>query len=258
MTSLADLHPHPRDPHISLDEATHVYTVCGEAGTYQSVTTFCHHHFPSFDKDKTIALITKGRKYMHDPEYRYYRMSPEAILAQWDALGKEASDKGTKMHYMIECYVNNEPVEDDGSIEFQWFLEFDQAYRSILVPFRTEWRIYHEEWKLSGSIDMVYYHPSDNTYQIYDWKRTKEIEPENAFGEMALTPCLRDRGWHNTSYWIYTLQLNTYRWILQEKYGMAISALCLVRLHPDNVQRSYQRIPLPILDDALRDELMKC
>lgn len=247
-TYLSKLYGHCRDGGISLDEATHVYTVNGETN-YQSVTTFCHSHFPHFDGSKIVEKIIKSQRYMTDPTYKYYRIPKEEILRMWDNAGKDASAKGTEMHFQIECYLNNMEVECR-SIEFQFFLEFDEAFKRILKPYRTEWRIYHEELRLSGSVDMVYYHIPDQTFHIYDWKRTKPIEKENAFGECAVTESISHIP--NTSYWHYALQLNVYRYILQEKYGMKIAALYLVRLHPESVTKTYDRIELPLLDEVIK------
>jgi hypothetical protein len=53
---------HPRDEFISFEEGPHIYTVCGERGTYTSVTTFVHKQFPHFDQEGVVNNILKGRK----------------------------------------------------------------------------------------------------------------------------------------------------------------------------------------------------
>ena len=79
------------------------------------------------------------------------------------------------MYYDIECYYNNCPNENT-SIEYQYFEKFLKDYPDLNKrPYRTEWTVFHEEWKLAGSIDMIFEN-EDGTLQIYDWKRCKDIK----------------------------------------------------------------------------------
>ena len=118
-----------------------------------------------------------------------------------------------------------------------------------LKPYRTEWMVYYEELKLSGSIDMIFENP-DGTIQIYDWKRCQEITYENMFGH-AVTKCISHLP--DTNFWHYALQLNTYKKILEDKYGKTVTGLYLVCLHPDNVGKTYERIEVPVLTNEMND-----
>jgi ATP-dependent exoDNAse (exonuclease V) beta subunit len=170
-TYLAALNKHERDQHITFDEGPHIYTVHGKQG-YTSVTTFVHKHFPQFDADSIVNKMLLSKK-MHDPTYKYYGQTKEQILAEWDRNRDEAAAAGTKMHYDIECYYN-QINNENSSTEFGFFRRFVADYPE-LKPYRTEWTVFYEEYKLSGSIDMVFENP-DGTLQIYDWKRCKSIE----------------------------------------------------------------------------------
>ena len=110
--------------------------------------------------------------------------------------------------------------------------------------------IYHEDLKIAGSVDMVYRNP-DGTLLIYDWKRCKEIVKENAYGSTATTACVRHLP--DTNFWHYALQLNTYKTIIEDKYGAKVVGLCLVCLHPDNANGSYQIINVPFLEKEIAD-----
>ena len=238
---------HPRDENISFEEGPHIYTVMGERGTYTSVTTWNHHHFSQFDADKTIDNMMRGKNW-NDPNYKYYGMTREEIKAQWDKKRDSSAGSGTKMHYDIECYYNGMDVKND-SIEFQYFLKFVKDFPD-LKPYRTEWMVYYEEMKLSGSIDMIFENP-DGTIQIYDWKRCQEIVNESHFGNYAITSCISHLP--DTNFWHYSLQLNTYKKILEDKYGKKVTGLYLVCIHPDNAYKSYERIQVPILEKEMTD-----
>ena len=248
---LARRNAHPRDEFIVFDPIPHTYTIHGEGG-YTSVTTWIHSHFSDFNAD---AIITKMMRSPKWPENKYYGMTREEIKAAWDANRDEAASAGTAMHYDIECFYNEMPTEND-SIEYRYFKEFETArtapggFGEHLRPYRTEWMVYYEEAKLAGSIDMVYEDVRDGTLQIYDWKRSKEIKKSSGF-QSSTTECISHLP--DTNYWHYSLQLNTYRQILQRKYGKRVVALYLVVLHPDNKSKTFERIKVPFLETEMAD-----
>jgi hypothetical protein len=235
---LAKKNAHPRDSVIHFDEGPHIYTVNGDSG-FTSVTTFIHSHFSKFDADKIIKFMFQGKK-MQDPTYKYYGMTREQIKESWNT--NDAAKKGTAMHYDIECYYNNWEVQNN-SEEYKFFLQFAEDYDN-LKPYRTEWIIFYEELRLAGSIDMVFKDENGDLW-IYDWKRTKELSPEAFGNKTAITPCISHMP--DCSFWQYSLQLNIYRGILEHKYGVKIKGMCLLRLHPENVYKTYERIVVPFL-----------
>jgi hypothetical protein len=97
---------------------------------------------------------------------------------------------------------------------------------------------------------MVYENP-DGTLSIYDWKRSKEISKVNNWNKYALNPLICHM--HDTNFWHYALQLNTYKAILERKYGKTVTKLCLVRLHPDTVEKTYELLDVPILTEDIRN-----
>ena len=244
---LAKENTHPRDAFISFDEGPHIYTVHGDS-SYTSVTTWNHRHFPKFDAKKIINNILRSSK-MNDPTYKYHNMTRQDILDSWEKNRNTAAQAGTDTHYNIECYYNNMVVTDN-SIEYKYFMNFVKDHPH-LEAYRTEWCVYYEELKISGSIDMVFRNTKTGDYVIYDWKRSKGIEYENYYGNTAITPCISHMP--DTNFWHYSLQLNVYRKILQEKYGVTISELALVVLHPDNYDNNYEIVEVPLLDKEMND-----
>ena len=241
---LARKNPHPRDSHITFDEGPHIYTIDGDSG-FTSVTTWNHSHFEEFDADRIIKNMMSSKNW---PKSKYYGQTPDEIKAGWEKNRDEAASAGTKMHFDIECYYNECPQEND-SIEYEYFTRFRKRY-SDLIPYRTEWMVYHEELRLAGSIDMIYKNP-DGSLLIYDWKRSKGIEKTPRFNKYAKTECISHLP--DTNYWHYCLQLNVYRAILEEKYGQKVSGMYLVCLHPNNDNKSFQRIQVADLSDEVKE-----
>ena len=242
---LAKTYPHPRDAHITFDEGPHIYTIDGDS-SFTSVTTWNHSHFEAFDADKIITGMMNSSRWTSS---KYYGMTREEIKQAWDKNRDEAASAGTKMHYDIECYYNQCPREND-SIEYGYFKAFLRDY-GHLVPYRTEWMVYHKELKLAGSIDMVYRNEKDGTLLIYDWKRCRDIKKVNPWGKFATTACIEHLP--DTNYWHYCLQLNVYKAILEEKYGVFVSELYLVCMHPDNKNKSYMRIKVVDLQEEVNE-----
>lgn len=240
-TYLSNLNHHSHDDHIEFDEPTHVYTIDGDSN-YTSVTTWNHQHFSHFDADKIINNMMKSPKW---PENKYYGKTPDEIKALWDKNRDEAAFAGTKMHYDIECYYNQCPNENN-STEYSYFMNFVKKFPHF-TPYRTEWTIFDKQLKLAGSIDMVFI-KEDGHLMIYDWKRCKNISKVNGWDKYAKTECINYLP--DSNYWIYSLQLNTYKAILEKNYGFKVDELYLVCLHPEN--KSYLHIKVPDLQKEVK------
>jgi ATP-dependent exoDNAse (exonuclease V) beta subunit len=232
---LSTLHPHPRDARIRFIEEGHKYFVDDEEG-YTSVTTWNHDLFPHFDAESIVARILQSSRWKNDSSYAYYQKTKEEILAGWDKNRDQAAASGTRMHLNIEKYYNGVAVEDE-SAEYSYFLKF-RSDHMFLEAFRTEWMIFDEETRISGSVDMVFRDVNTGAFHIYDWKRSKGIEWESPYGKTAVLDFLSHVP--DTNFWHYSLQLNTYRYILEKLYGMVITDLFLVVFHPSNA--SYEKV----------------
>jgi len=169
---------------------------------------------------------------MKNKAEKYPGMTDEQIKQSWESNGKKASGQGTKTHKMIENYYNGEKneEEDEKAVEFQYFMKFDEERKKKgLVPYRTEWSIFDGLIGLAGQLDMLYI-KEDGTYALYDWKRVKEIKKdnpyENGLGNLRKLP--------HCNYSHYSLQLNVYKRLLETRYGINVSEMVLVILHPDN------------------------
>ena len=244
---LKNKNPFKRDANISFQDKGHIYTIKhdGKSGNdtgFTSVTTFVHSFVEKFDADKIIDNMMRSARW---PDNKYYGMTKPEIKKLWTDNGIEASGAGTKLHYDIECIYNEMSVTND-SVEYKYFLDFKNNY-SNLTAYRTEMLVYHEELRISGSIDMLF-QKEDGSLEIYDWKRSKEIVKVSKWNKWMNSPVISHLP--DTNYWHYALQLNIYKAIVNEKYGMNVKDLYLVILHPNN--RSYLRIHVVDLQDEVK------
>ena len=268
-TQLQTLYPHERDQYIRFYPRGHKYDiVCDPKSKYTSVTTWVHTHFPKFDADAIIQNMFKGKNW--GPDNKYWGMTAEQIKQSWKSNGDSVSSAGTNLHERIEHFINGDdqgltlPLpyfhkdlfdaycrshdgqpdrQPDAQLEWEYFLHFIRDHPE-LKPYRTEWMIFDEGVKLAGSIDMVYENP-DGTLSIYDWKRSKDITKANTWNKFSTNPLTLHIP--DTNFWHYALQLNTYKTILERKYDKRVTHLCLVRLHPDAVESTYELLEVPIL-----------
>lgn len=231
-------HRHFRDDALQFNADDHTYWVDGVE--FDSVTNVIESCFEQFD-----AEYWAERKATPDH-------TKEMILAEWEAKGAAARNLGTEMHDRIERYYLGQPVEPqwmaDGS--FQRFAAFATDIR--LCPFRSEWRIFHEESRMAGTLDFLALRP-DGKVDIWDWKRSSKIVDSlgnpidyNSYGKTALEPLghLPDTVYHH-----YALQVSIYRYILETKYDLQVVSGHLGIFHPDH--RRYFTVTLPYLKDEV-------
>lgn len=257
--TLSLLNAHHRDSHISFQDVGHIYDVDGDK-TFTSVTKFVHGFAKPFNASEVIAgMRRKGLS------AEYEGMSDWEIKQKWKRNGIDASSRGTKMHYQIECYFNRLAItrkwelnendmkgwrENDLDIELGQFINFISGlqHNGSLFPYRTEWCIYHEELKFTGSVDMVFKN-NNGGYDIYDWKRSKEIKKNgfNNFKNEALIHL------PDCNFWHYTMQLNLYKYILESKYGLRIDNLYLVAFHPNNGVGNFLKFKCPEIQDTMKE-----
>ena len=273
-STLASRNCHERDQFIQFFEEDHKYVITNDPNNkYTSVTTWNHSHFPVFNANLIIKNMMRGKNWKEG--HKYWGLTAEEIKQQWSSNSSAVSGAGTDLHFEIECFMNNPDVEtglkgnkgykhadlleaylqDPSSkevIEWDYFINFVKDHPE-LKPYRTEWTIYDEDLKISGSIDMVYENP-DGTLSIYDWKRSKEITRVNNFNKFAINKLICHMP--DANFWHYALQLNTYKRLLERKYGKTVTDLYLVRLHPDAEEKNYELIKLPDLSKEI-DELFE-
>lgn len=231
---LSQKNPHPFDDRINFKKDGHKYWIDNSSENIISSTTFIKKFFKEFDSESVIKNIVNSFDYKETPEYKYYQMNPIDIKNSWELNGQKARDLGTLLHEDIEKYYNEIEVINDTD-EFKYFLNFVNDNKDIKI-YRTEWFIFSELHRITGSIDAVFEN-DDGTLSIYDWKRSKDISFKsfnNQKGEHPLDNVI------NTNYYHYSLQLNLYKTILERYYGKKIKDMFLIVLHPDN--SNYEKI----------------
>ena len=143
--------------------------------------------------------------------------------------------------------------------EIEHFLKFVEEVE--FTPFRTEWRVFDEKLGIAGTIDLICSR-KDGTFEFYDWKRSKSLLDER--GDVCRKNKYDTRGINglediqDCSYCHYALQQNLYKRIVEKCYGLKISAMHLVVIHPK--YPSYKVIDIDDLTpeiDIIVNDLIK-
>lgn len=259
---LKDKNPHERDNNIIFISSTHRYLINNTEG-YTSVTTWVHSNFEPFNSDEVIDKMMNGSNWSKS---KYFGKTKDEITQEWSNNGKESSSLGVDLHFYIELFMNQETKKDKpthrdllehyyknsseifepfsipNEAEWTYFLAF-VTNNPDLVPYRSEWMVYHENIKICGTIDMVYEN-EDGSLTIYDWKRCKSIN-KFSYGKNSINPKMSNIP--DCNYYHYLLQLNLYKFILETKYNKTVKACYLVKLHPNNRSKTYEMLSLPKL-----------
>ncbi len=221
MDLLSSKNHHERDERIQFNDSDHTYLI-DKKNKAVSVTELIGKYFPKFDKEfwANKESIKTGK-------------SKSDILKGWEDLGEKARNLGTELHEQIENYYNK--LEYNKSRELEKFFNFHNKHiENKYKPYRTEWRVFDEDKKIAGTIDMVYEKENGDLF-IFDWKRSKKIintdgsveknNPfENGLEGLSHLP--------SSDYVKYCLQQNIYKSILEKKYEKKITSMNLLILHP--------------------------
>jgi ATP-dependent exoDNAse (exonuclease V) beta subunit len=237
MLALEKKNFHTRDSRLKFNKYGHTYST-KECPYLRSVSKVISSQFPAFDKMKVSKKLENTGNYKG--------MTALQIRKMWESAGKEARESGTVLHDQIEKYYNGVEVEaDESDVAVDYFLEWDADHEDWEV-YRTEWKIFDETLKIAGTIDAVFI-DENGEFVLVDWKRCKEIKKGNRF-ESALGKGLEHIP--DCNFAKYSMQLNIYKLILEKNYGISVSKMFIVNIHP--AQSSYCHIEAMDMTDELK------
>ena len=244
---LQERYPFPREDRVAFYESTHTYIVDG-LRVPRSVTSLLHEYATPFDPMRALACMKRGRGWdakREAMEQQGLGTSDEEMAERWRRNGEVQSKRGQLLHHQAEMLLNGIDVDEPHSPEFN---QVRAIYRSLLLrglrPHRTELCIFHCGLKVAGQIDALFWDAS-MTLVIVDWKRVRHIRSEGFDPLRYPLDHLSD-----TNHWMYALQLNLYRYILESEYRLAVSGMYLAVVHPE--LPAPRLIEVPRLEDEMR------
>lgn len=235
---------------IKFDDPTHSYTLNGRKLT--SVTTLIHKYTSHFDEH-----------YWSEIKSREYSITQDNVKYAWEFLNNLSTFKGSALHNFIEKYYFNklyeypekdiinhfgyDPIFKDYDIIKSQFLNFYNDSFGKLIAVRPEYIVYDEEYQVSGMVDMLFYNKKTKIFEIWDWKTNKELKLSNPYQKMNGILSNMD----DCEYSVYSLQLNSYKYIIEKNTGVKLGDSYIVWFFSGNP--NYKIIKIPDLQDRVKE-----
>lgn len=102
-----------------------------------------------------------------------------------------------------------------------------------LIPIKTEYIVYDEEWALAGMMDIIFWNVKKQCFQIWDYKTNKDFTFKSEFNPptMLKFPLHKLEDTHMN---IYSLQLSGYKTIIERNCNIKIEGMYVVWLNEIN------------------------
>ena len=215
-----------KDKAVVFDTESHSYTVNGTR-LGLSVSGVVKAYWPEFNAASVAKRCgrTARIKWTGNPD-----ATDAELVEAWDQNGKEASEKGTRIHYLIETYFLNPAQGSDlCPVVRRWLKRRFSA---------KGWRFWPEKivygtpngalCVIPGTIDLLA-RDGDGQWWIFDWKRG-EVDPDSKKGDIDEITGVR-----GTKYVKYSTQLALYAQILASDYDIIVplERCRLVRTHEE-------------------------
>lgn len=205
------------DDNIILDEANHNYSLKTDpAFTFTSCTSFIKYFFEPFDRIGIANSLVA-----HHP--KYIGMQPHQLAKEWDLKAEE----GTLVHNEIDEYIKygKAPTNDKSILAVDWLENYKNENHKLL----SEVVVYSKELQLAGTVDLLVYDKTNNSFEIFDWKTSRKIEKNSFKNRKGVTPATSKL--MDCNFVHYSLQLSLYRYLLEEYYNVSVSKTTIVHLN---------------------------
>ena len=248
-------------------EIPHEYYLDGVQ--YMCVSDVTHKYKPTTSEQMAERCVAKWQREM-DPNYKYYGMSKDEILALWKVKSDYACEFGTDVHAFGESmfyYMTDQPdkILDECKDKFidgrphptnpheEAVVKFWDEIPENIVPVLAETKVFNRNGTpYAGTFDILFYYVDEpnspkNGLMIFDYKTNEDLYKN--YNETKLLWPFNDMLDMNESY--YILQLGCYQ-IPLENLGYRVIGRRLIWLRPD---ASYDKIKLPDVSVRVRDAL---
>lgn len=193
---------------LRFNKKKHQYSVKNKVLT--SVTQWIHFFFAEFDA-KAMA-----KRLASFPVNKVKKKGVKFWLNEW----KQSSIMGSLVHKEIEEAILTKHMDKypftttRAKNALTWLNSYIKDLDNVrLYP---EVVIYNERLGLAGTIDLLLLY--GNNIVIVDWKTNKAINTTNKYNTFGITKVTKDL--EDINYNHYTLQLNTYKYLLSNKDTM--------------------------------------
>jgi hypothetical protein len=242
-----------KDKNFTFDEDSHTYRF--NDIKYDSVTTFLKTFKVPFD-----------REYWSRKKAEERGVDVSVVLNEWQEKANNATSLGTRVHKYIEDFWSGENPEfpsDEKLLErIQSFVDIYNRKLHVLLPLKSELKIFSRRWRLAGTIDQPFLFWSFQHERpfliIGDWKTNGEFRddshPKGRYKKLLRPFSHLYENHHNE----YSIQISLYRLILEEEANIETQDGFLCHIGPEGPAKIYRtkdlREPLKVFLDHNRTE----
>jgi ATP-dependent exoDNAse (exonuclease V) beta subunit len=204
---------------LHLDVESHTYTdSTGEK--YESVTRFINKFVPSFDFD------AQSKRYAAK-----YGLNVDDVRAGWRKKNEDSTNFGTKIHSLIESYLNEEKIPEDKTFKVIESI-CDEIRSCNKGKYLIEEIVYNEKRKIAGMSDLIVV--NGDSFNVVDFKTNKQIKHGNDYQDKFLLKPVDHLP--NGEYFKYSLQLSFYAYFFTELTGKKVDRLCFYWLKRKKIE----------------------
>lgn len=224
---------------VKYDDIPHKYYIGDKQLT--SVTTLIHKYEEEFDEE-----------YWSDIKAKQFNLPQWQIKDAWRYINKKATLKGSCVHNYGEFLFDNkiypypkdvvieelgyDPIYEEYLIQTGHVKKFYNDYYDVFIPIKTELVVCDEEHLIGGMVDLIVFNKKTGQFEIWDYKTNKEFtfESERYLKGKLCTLEASDIE-------IYSLQLETYKHIIEKNTNIKIGGCFLVWLsHEEETYHVYE------------------
>ncbi len=203
---------------IYFDEAAHTYTSTKTGEKYISVTTLLGKYKTPFDKDLHSTRVANKNG-----------VPKEMVLEMWRQEAKTATDKGTKIHKLMENYI----INGDKDEEFHYLYDsYDDVVRTSIDKHKvvnSEMLLHNDEFKIAGTSDLIYDH--GDYFTISDFKTNKKFKYSSEFNDYFKAPISHLQYCEHN---VYALQMSLYAKLYEEMTNKKCKKIVVFYLQNNN------------------------
>jgi ATP-dependent exoDNAse (exonuclease V) beta subunit len=185
---------------IIFNADTHTYTNTITNEKYISVTTLLGKYKQHFDKE-THSLRVSQRE----------GVSQQMVLDAWSAENKKATDKGTKIHKLMENFILHKTTIS--GLE-SLYTSYNEAVATVVGNYNKvipEGLLFNHDSKVAGTADLIF--ENKNGFIIGDFKTNKKFNFTSKYNTFLKSPVQ-----HLTEceFNTYALQLSLYAYMYEQ------------------------------------------
>lgn len=210
-----------------------------------------------------IAELCKepfDEKYWLPKKAKEYSITEEELKKIWDEKRDVASARGTVVHLALENELQGIDYKvDEDIVPIKVVREIKK--RLVTAGFKViaaELRVYDEDFGICGTMDLLAYSEKESAYYIIDWKTNrhkpivknetyicKHTGKERSSNFKFLPPF---DYLQKNKFYEYSMQLSTYKLILERNTNIKIKGLVLVQISDVLYDKGYEIIPCESLN----------